>query len=176
MKSARDIRKMFFILSVAFVPVLTSAQELRAPAGVGLSTPAASEVERFDGTSLAVLMNRRANRSVSRNAIDGRVFTVDRASPSDSLSYERSGVVYNYALQAYGVVSGEISFKVRDGVDASTFAWGQTSLPRRLVGPTVFVVNTPTLDEFVRVMKMLRGDGRVQWVEPAVEYIPETFK
>jgi hypothetical protein len=104
------------------------------------------------------------------------VASVDIASSAEALSYQRSGVVYNYALQSYGLISGEIAFKVREGVSPIAFVWGQTPLPRRLVGPTVLVVNAPSLDEFLRVMKMLRGDNRVLWVEPSVEYIPETFK
>ena len=84
--------------------------------------------------------------------------------------------MYNYAMQAYGLISGEISFKVRDGVDPNAFSWGQTPRPRQLVGPTVLVVNAPTLDEFLRLMKMLRGDNRVLWVEPSVEYISIPIK
>ena len=121
-------------------------------------------------------MDRRANRRVVRDGSDSRVASVDIASSAESLSFERSGVVYNYALQSYGLISGEISFKVRDGVNPVSFAWGQTPSPQRLVGPTVFVVNAPSLDEFLRVMRMLRGDNRVLWVEPSVEYISNQFK
>jgi hypothetical protein len=168
----------FSVLSVALLGVVPSeglAQELRPLQGVPLP-PAQSRVERLTDTNMGVVLDRRAIRNPLRYTGDTRVSSVDIASSSESLSYERSGVVYNYALQAYGVVSGEISFKVRDRVDASVFAWGRTPPPRRLVGATVFVVNAPTLDEFLRVMKMLRGDGRVQWVEPAVEYISLPIK
>jgi hypothetical protein len=65
---------------------------------------------------------------------------------------------------------------VREGVSPIAFVWGQTPLPRRLVGPTVLVVNAPSLDEFLRVMKMLRGDNRILWVEPSVEYVPLSIK
>jgi hypothetical protein len=151
------------------------AQELQ-PLQVLLSPPAQNRVERFTGTNLGVVVDRRANRRVVSDGTDSRVASVDVASSAEAISYQRSGVVYNYAMQSYGLISGEISFKVRDGVNSASFAWGQTPLPRRLVGPTVLVVNAPSLDEFMRVMKMLRGDNRVLWVEPSVEYIPETFK
>jgi hypothetical protein len=166
------------LLSIAILGVASSevaAQELR-PRQVAPSPPAQSRVDRFTGTSLGVVLDRRANRRVVRDGSDSRVASVDIASSAEALSYQRSGVVYNYAMQSYGLISGEISFKVRDGVNSASFAWGQTPLPRRLVGPTVLVVNAPSLDEFMRVMKMLRGDNRVLWVEPSVEYIPETFK
>lgn len=166
------------LLSIAILGLVSSnvsAQELR-PRQVAPSPPQESRVDRFTGTNLGVVLDRRAYRGLSRFSGDARVSSVETASSSDGLSYERSGVVYNYALQAYGVVSGEISFKVRDGVEASDFAWGQTPPPRRLVGPTVFVLNASTLDEFLRLMKMLRSDNRVLWVEPSVEYISLPIK
>ena len=166
------------LLSIAMFGVASSegvGQELRPLPGV-TSPPAQNRVDRFTGTSLGVVVDRRANRRVVRDGSDSQVASVDIASSTEALSYQRSGVVYNYAMQSYGLISGEISFKVQDGVNSASFAWGQTSPPRRLVGPTVFVVNAPNLDEFSRVMRMLRGDNRVLWVEPSVEYISLPIK
>ena len=163
-------------LILAVCPSFILAQSLRLPQGSPPTQPAESRVDLFTGTSLGIVRDRRVNRDLSRRSGDARVSSVDVATSSEKLSYERSGVVYNYALQAYGVVSGEIAFEVRDGVKVSAFAWGQTPPPRRLVGSTVFVLNAPTLDEFSRVIKMLRGDNRVVWVEPSVEYIPLSIK
>jgi hypothetical protein len=157
-------------------PSLIWGQSLRQSQGSAPTPPVQDRVERFTGTNLGVVVDRRANRRFVRDGSDSRVASVDIASPAEALSYQRSGVVYNYAMQSYGLISGEISFKVRDGVNSASFAWGQTPLPRRLVGPTVLVVNAPSLDEFLRVMKMLRGDNRILWVEPSVEYVPLSIK
>jgi hypothetical protein len=175
MKTTFYVLSFLLIASLFGVQSASWAQELR-PLQVLLSPPAQNRVERFTGTNLGVVVDRRANRRVVRDGSDSRVASVDIASSGEVLSYQRSGVVYNYAMQSYGLISGEISFKVRDGVNASSFAWGQTPPPRRLVGPTVLVVNAPSLDEFLRVMRMLRGDNRVLWVEPSVEYVPQSIK
>jgi hypothetical protein len=175
MKTTTNFLVFLFAAMTVSVPSVSSAQELR-PLSAVPSPPAQSRVERFTGTNLGIVVDRRANRRVVRDGSDSRVTSVDLASSAESLSFERSGVVYNYALQSYGLISGEISFKVRDGVNPVSFAWGQTPSPRQLVGPTVFVVNAPSLDEFLRVTRMLSGDNRVLWVEPSVEYVPQSIK
>lgn len=163
-------------LILAVCPSSVWAQSLRQSQGSAPTPPVQDRVERLTGASLGVVLDRRANRRIVRDGSDSRVASVDIASSAEALSYQRSGVVYNYALQSYGLISGEIAFKVREGVSPIAFVWGQTPLPRRLVGPTVLVVNAPSLDEFLRVMKMLRGDNRILWVEPSVEYVPLSIK
>lgn len=161
---------VFFVVAASVIVAPTSAQDIRPLPSI-TPPPAQDRVEQIAGTSIGVVLDRRANRSDPRYAAEAKVASVDTASLRDSLSYQRSGIVYNYAMQTYGLISGEISFKVRHNVNVTAFAWDQTPPPQRLIGESVFVVNAKSLGEFLRLLKMLRGDLRVLWVEPAIEYV-----
>lgn len=106
----------------------------------------------------------------------GPLRTVTAASLDSELLPTRPGVVFNYSMQAYGLVSGEIAFAVKTATEINSMAWGGTARPRPLGPPGVFVLNVRTGSEFIRVMSMLLSTSAVEWVEPSVAYIPESVE
>ena len=98
------------------------------------------------------------------------------ATESDPISATERGVVFNYAMRTYGLISGEIAFEVQTGVDVRNFPWGVSGSPTVLVSPSVYVVNSTNGSEFVRLVSMLKTSTAVKWVEPAVDYIPHAVE
>ena len=134
-----------------------------------MTHPKQDQVIRFAETQLGFLSSRRVMLG-DRGPSDIKAASV--AVASDPINQRVRGVVFNYAMQAYGLVSGEIAFEARKGFDPRSMSWATTTAPKVLVAPSIYVVNAPTGSEFLRVMSMLKGHESVRWVEPSVDYIP----
>ena len=90
--------------------------------------------------------------------------------PDSQIGPKQLGLLYNRALQQYGVFSGEISFKMKSNPVAATFDPNLYPGLKRIVAPSVYVVNTRTPAEFMTVMKRLQARSDVAWVEPTITY------
>lgn len=79
--------------------------------------------------------------------------------------------MYNRDTRQYGFITGEVSFRLKDGVKG-TPNWFNTFAPtiKRLGSLNLYVVNATTVTEFVQAMNELSGNADVEWVEPTVAY------
>ena len=136
--------------------------------------PDGDEVVKLGGVNIGFL---RTRRGVIRDEPGERVLSgAVVATEQDPLGPTSPGIVYNYSMQLYGLVSGELSFELKPGVDPQSLAWGSTGAPKVLVPPFVYVVNVTSGAEFLRVLAMLQKSTRVRWVEPSIRYVPEVIE
>lgn len=138
-------------------------------ASVRMIQPPEDQVVRLAGTDLGVWASRRALMG-ERGPTD--IKSVRLAASGDPISARERGVVFNYGMRAYGLISGEIAFEVSPDFDPRSLSWVATPSPKLFVPPSVYLVNAPTGSEFLRVMSMLKTSKSVRWVEPSVNYIP----
>jgi len=122
------------------------------------------------GSKLEVLSARRAAQQMASSGkqIIHSVFLANRSAP---ISPQQLGVVFNHAMQLQGYITGEIAFKMKDGVQA-TDRLDPASYPglALLTNPNVYLVVARTPSEFVELVKRLQGRTDMEWVEPMVTY------
>jgi len=122
------------------------------------------------GAKLEVLPTRRAAQQMASSGKQV-VHSVFAASQSEPISPQQLGVVFNYAMQVQGYITGEIAFKMKDGVQA-TDRLDPASYPglAKLTNPNVYLVAARTPSEFVELVRRLQGRNDMEWVEPMVTY------
>jgi hypothetical protein len=159
------------------LPALLTALLVTAPAFADLQPPQhplqpvinPALVVTDRGAPLEVLPGERASATVDSSGV--RVLrrkTV--ATAGASIGPHQLGVVFNHAMQVYGYISGEISFKVKDGQAFTTQSSQLYPGLKLIVAPSVYVVVTRTPAEFIRVLKRLQARPDLEWVEPTVSY------
>jgi hypothetical protein len=142
-----------------------------------ISTPEPSEVvPLFAGSSIGLIPGKRVQLSAPAGVVRSTVRVAVDSSLEDLISESRRGVVFNKSMQAYGLLSGEITFAMQPGLDVNSLDWGSAPGPRPLGPPDVYVVNAATGAEFVHIFNILKKANAVKWVEPSVEYIPEAIE
>ncbi len=143
--------------------------QLQVPprSGQRVADPAMVVVDR--GTTLEVLATKRAT---PRTDVSGRVVShhVVTASATSPIGSRQLGVVFNHSMQQQGFISGEISFKLKEGYTADLLSPAQYPGLKRIAEPAVYVVNARTPLEFIQVLKRLQARPEVEWVEPVVSY------
>ena len=74
-------------------------------------------------------------------------------------------------MQVQGYITGEIAFKMKDGVQA-TDRLDPASYPglAKVTNPNVYLVVARTPPEFVELTKRLQARTDMEWVEPMVTY------
>ena len=122
------------------------------------------------GAKLEVLAARRATQQPTgpgRQVIHS-VFAADEAA---AISPQQLGVVFNHAMQAQGYITGEIAFKMKDGVQA-TDKLDPVAYPglAKLTEPNIYIVVARTPPEFVQLVNRLQNRNDMEWVEPIVTY------
>lgn len=157
------------ILASVLLCVASAVAVGQTPSAAVIAHPKNDQVVRLTETQLGFLPSRRIVLG-ERGPSDIKSAAI--AVASDPINQRVRGVVFNYAMQAYGLVSGEIAFEVRPGFDTRSLNWSATTAPKVLVAPSIYVVNAPTGSEFLRVMSMLKTHGSVRWAEPSVDYVP----
>ena len=130
----------------------------------------------FAGSSIGLIPDKRVQISRSTETMQPPMRKAVSASLEDPISSLQRAVVYNKSMQAYGLLSGEITFAMQSGLDAISLDWGSASGPRPLGPPDVYVVNAASGTEFVRIFNMLKSARGVKWVEPSVDYIAEAIE
>ncbi|MBN1571259.1 MAG: hypothetical protein JXA73_25715 [Acidobacteria bacterium] len=122
------------------------------------------------GSKLEVFPALRAVRkmSTSGKGIAHSEFTAGKSAP---ISPRQLGVVFNYAMQVRGYITGEITFKMKDGLQASDWL-DKSSYPglAKLTAPNIYLVVARTPSEFVELTKRLQARTDMEWVEPVVIY------
>lgn len=171
--SLRNIALLSLVFSLVVTPSAVAQLVERPMVGV---SPDAADVVRLEKTQLGVLPLRRVvlrgDISPSAQAAGSTVV----AKSDDPISIVQRGVVYNHAMRSFGLISGEIAFKMAEGAEAGRFNWGTMGLPQRIQGGTTYIVNARTASEFIRVMNMLQASNSVSWVEPSVVYVAYPIK
>src|SRR5215467_15349019 len=136
-------------------------------------TPVANPTMVIDdrGSLLEVLATQRAVPQVSA---PGRqvVHAVAPASPMAPIGPRELGVVFNHAKQVQGYITGEIAFKMKDGVPPAGFDAASYPGFAKRAGPDVYLVVAGTPGEYVRLVKRLQTRSDLEWVEPVVIYGP----
>jgi hypothetical protein len=166
--------KEFVFAVVALLVPLAGAQVLEQTM---VGAPESPEVTPlFVGASIGLVPDRRVRISAPSGPAQLSVRKAVIASLEDPISSSQRAVVYNKSMQAYGLLSGEITFAMQSGLDAISLDWGSASGPRPLGPPDVYVVNAASGTEFVRIFNMLKSAIGVKWVEPSVEYIAEAIE
>lgn len=163
---SRVIRALLLSAILGAPASLTAGQPVPSVRAI---QPPDDQVVRLAGTDLGFWSSRRALMG-ERGPAD--IKSVTLAASSDPISFRERGVVFNYGMRAFGLISGEIAFEVLPDVDPRSLSWVATPPPKLLVPPSVYVVNAPTGSEFLRVMSMLKKSKSVRWAEPSVNYIP----
>jgi hypothetical protein len=136
--------------------------------------PSDDDVIKLAGANIGFLRARRAviSENAGRLVLSGAV----EATEKDALGPMRPGVVYNYAMQLYGLVSGELSFELKQGVDLSKVNLLSKTAPKLVIAPSVYVVSATSGEEFVQVLTILQKSTFVRWVEPSILYVPEVIE
>jgi hypothetical protein len=122
------------------------------------------------GSKLEVFPTLRAARKMSI-AGKGAVHSEFAARKSLPINQQQLGVVFNHAMQARGYITGEIAFRMKDGLQATDWL-DKSSYPgfAKLTAPNVYVVVARTPSEFVELAKRLQARPDMEWVEPIVTY------
>ena len=158
---------MFIILAVAGT---ASYAQLQPTPRVIRTVSDSSMVIDDRGAKLEVFP---AMRAAQQMASSGKqvIHSVFAASQSEPISPRQLGVVFNHAMQVQGYITGEIAFKMKDGVQA-TDRLDPASYPglAKLTNPNVYLVVAKTPSEFVELVKRLQGRNDMEWVEPVVTY------
>jgi hypothetical protein len=122
------------------------------------------------GAKLEVLPTRRATPQLSSagDRIVHSIFTADNSTP---IGPKELGVVFNHSMQAQGYITGEIAFKMKNGLQATDWL-DAASYPglAKLTAPNVYLVVAQTPSEFVQLVKRLQSRTDMEWVEPVVTY------
>jgi hypothetical protein len=159
------------ILSLVLFAMTSAHAQLHAPERQlqPIADPANVLMDR--GSKLEVLPTMRA---VPKTDSTGQVTAhhLLQANAGNAIGPQQLGVVFNHSMQQQGYISGEIAFKLRAGSTAKSFS--STLYPglKRVTNPEVYVVNTRTPAEFMKVMKRLQARSDVEWVAPTVIYGP----
>jgi hypothetical protein len=122
------------------------------------------------GSKLEVLPTLRAAQQLSTSGKQV-VHSVFPASESEPIGPQKLGMVFNHAMQVQGYITGEIAFKMKDGLQA-TDRLDTASYPglAKLTAPNVYLVIARTPSGFVELVKRLQGRPDMEWVEPMVTY------
>jgi len=122
------------------------------------------------GSPLEVFPTERAIPGMSKSG-ERVVYRVLAKDASDPISPKQLGVVFNYAMQVQGYITGEIAFKFKDNLQPSS-SFDAASYPglAKLTRPNVYLVVARSPLEFIQLVKRLQGRTDLEWVEPIVLY------
>lgn len=122
------------------------------------------------GSKLEVLPTVRAAERLSTSG-KHVVHSIFPASVSDPIRPPQLGIVFNHAMQVQGYITGEIAFRMKDGLQAIEWL-DAASYPglAKLTNPNIYLVAARTPAEFIELVKRLQGRSDMEWVEPMVTY------
>ncbi len=138
------------------------------------SRPLESEVVRLSGLNIGFMPKIRV---VTPQQLGGIAqMSAELASDGDEISQARRGVVYNYSMRAYGLISGEIAFSLKPGATVGSLSFDELGSPRPLGPPGVFVLTARSGTELQRAISLLYGSSSVKWVEMSVQYVNQEIE
>ena len=162
-----------FAAACAHVTPTNAVTAMSAPAGA--PNPTLTVNDR--GSMLEVMPQLRARAA---KVADGAVVTAKvgtlrdhiliNAEQTAPISPSQPGIVFNHTLKMYGLINGEISFKLKPG--RSLNASDAAALPglAPLVAPSLYVTVARSNTEFVELVRRLQAREEIEWVEPQVKY------
>jgi hypothetical protein len=119
------------------------------------------------GMQLEVLPTLRA----ASRAQDGRTHhSLERATSQETFSKTRVGVVFNHSMHMYGLLTGEISFKLKPNVSIGSLDPSYLPSLTQIVAPDTYVVKAQTPAQFVSLFRALKVNDGLEWIEPYVTY------
>lgn len=127
-----------------------------------------TQVFQHRGGDIEIFPARRASvvRSAQLPAVT--VASVVRSTP---LSSKSLGVVFNYAQQQYGTISGEISFMLKANSQVSSVHVTSSSAPKRITTTGVYAVYARTPQAFLDTVRQLQKNQSIAWVQPHIDYV-----
>jgi hypothetical protein len=122
------------------------------------------------GSKLEVFPALRAVKAMSAPG-KGETHSEFAEKKSAPINPRQLGVVFNHAMQARGYITGEIAFKMKNGLQATDWL-DKSAYPglAKLTGPNTYIVVARTPSEFVELTKQLQARTDMEWVEPIVIY------
>lgn len=99
-----------------------------------------------------------------------RVAALKVSSAEKPFSPQEQGVVFNYALQQYGLVIGEIAFKLKPSTTTDSIMLGPQFAVTRISDSGVYAIWARTPAEWLQAMRALQGASAVLWVQPTIQY------
>ncbi len=80
------------------------------------------------------------------------------------------GIIFNYAIQQYGTITGEIAFMMKPQSSVADVHFGSAMSPKKIMASGVYVVNATNPQSFLATLKMLQKNSAIAWVEPTIHY------
>jgi len=130
-----------------------------------VAPPSNDMILETKGGKLEVLLNQRAIPTANRSR-----FNIEKNDNNDNFSTKNLGIVYNHSLKMKGFLTGEISFKIKNGTQISSLSNANLSGAKLLVPPDVYVINANNGKELIGIFKWLASSPAIEWVEPFVIY------
>ena len=126
----------------------------------------------FQNASIEVFPQRRV--SVESAEVGKQVIRESVSSATASLADLDGVLVFNYAYQAYGYATGQISFKFKTG-RAPTMPLPEATFSgfRKLGNLDVYEVNAKNPAEFLDLYRLIQARTDVEWVVPDIRYAPK---
>jgi hypothetical protein len=121
------------------------------------------------GSKLEIFPTQRAIPQTRRSG-SADSYSVTTAAAETPIGPRSLGVVFNYAMQQQGYISGEIAFRMKPGYTATGFDSSLYPGLKKVANPEVYVVNARTPAEFLAVLNRLQTRSDLTWVEPIVTY------
>lgn len=152
------MRLLLLLVGLCFVTLSTYAQltPIQSPPPRAIGNK--DMVLQLGGQNLEILPNNRAIRQPTGQ------YSLVTADVSENFSKDRLGVAYSYGHSSNVMLSGEISFKIKQG--ASIAMLGNVGLGAKiLVQPSVYVASVSTPLELVNRVKALQLNSWIDWVE-----------
>jgi hypothetical protein len=114
---------------------------------------------QFNGQKMEILGTQRGVRNAAG------IYSLVGADASDTITRDKLGVAYSYALRGPVFLTGEVSVKLRGGFQANALN-GIGNNVRLLVPPDVYILMVNTPNALVSLVKQLQLNPAVEWVEP----------
>lgn len=141
-----------------------------------VSASAFAQSVTLNGAAIELPANLQLRASATASANDlarvGKISIQKNAGAAQApLSLGRStylGAGFDPATKVYGLVSNEVSFKLRPGhtIEAVRLSTGAASPPRLLVpGSNLYLIEVSSLSELQRSLQQLRSHPAVEWAD-----------
>lgn len=108
----------------------------------------------------------------AETAAAGKATRMVASAPASKFSAANRGVVFNHAMQSYGVLTGEITFKMKGSLKAEESSFSPPDYPglAKLTNPNIYVVTASSPADYIALFNRLKARTDVEWVEAIVDY------
>ena len=167
------MRNMIALVLLATLSVSASAQT--KPPTLSVRTVGdRTNVFQYTRSDIEIFPTQRA-APIATASGGNRMTTMQVESAATPFSTSQRGVVFNYALQQYGVTTGEIAFMLKRDSSLSMLQLDPALNPKKIMKSGVYVVTARSPQSFLDTVRKLQQNSAVTWVEPTIEYGPVQF-